>query len=772
MPEEFIIYEKDIRISKPWVISDQAAHEPDVCLEGPNQVWVVWADRSRSGDLIRARLYHDSKAGEIIDIGSRRGIEYQPVILALPVGIKIFLWAAVRDGRYCLVSRKLVGDLLEEEEVLFDNHDGIFHPRMLKDRNGDLWLSFEAVQGKKPRLMVCRSQGGKWMEAIDVKTPDMPCYRPSLSVGPGDGVWVSYDCYGNGHYQVFIQRLDQSSEPIPVTQNGYHNLQTTLTVDRDSNLWIGWVSNQNAAFRDRWWLAKWVYLRKFDGKDFSDPVSLQPDKDIYTHESFQGWEYPEAIVDSSGRVWIIGQASHTLYAQYYAGDGWSPRYTIDQRHWGSWKPRVRLAGSESISVVSMGLGGAQIQRIEVEPLMNTALTCSPREPLPVHLKELSNRQRPSVTTDAGEVLQMYFGDLHGHAVYSDGVGDVDEFYHRYRDGYGYDFACLTEHDYLDGIELSRSELNMIWNHADRMTVPGEFVGFCGYEWTAPAIAEHSQGGQGVGEGHKHIIYPDNHGPLISYGEESANSGAKMLTRFRGVDTLIIPHHTSWSGIDWDAHDEKLVRLVEVCSTHGRFEYPGNLPIGYRRDHVHLNKFVLDALNRGYKLGFVGGSDSHGLLWHGVEMADRDSHMKAGTKVGWKEDAYRTGMTVILAAELTRESLYKALYNRRCYATSGVPIEVDFRINGALMGSEIRTDTPPRIEARVMGTAPIRSVELVRSGYVHAGLQSQSGDGMTQISFSIKDEIIIPGESHYYYLRVSQVDGNMAWSSPIWLSHEE
>ena len=70
-------------------------------------------------------------------------------------------------------------------------------------------------------------------------------------------------------------------------------------------------------------------------------------------------------------------------------------------------------------------------------------------------------------------------------------GDVDEFYHRYRDAYGYDFAALTEHDYLDGMELSRSELKMMWAHADRMTNPGKFVAFYGYEWTSPALADHA-----------------------------------------------------------------------------------------------------------------------------------------------------------------------------------------------------------------------------------------------------------------------------------------
>jgi hypothetical protein len=766
-----IIRDDDIVISKPYLISDHTAHEPDLCLDDHDTIWVTWSERRRSGDLIRIRCIDKNGMGDILDCSTRQGVEFQPAVISLEGEEKLVTWVAYRAGKWCLVVRELHHDRLGDEEVLYSNQEGIFHPRLQKDPNGEAWLVFEAAHGGKLHLMVNHTQNGQWGAFTSLSTQDAACCRPSLSPGPGDGIWAAYDCYGDGHYQVFVQRLDQPAAPIRITDNGYQNLPVSIAADREKNLWIAWSSNQNTAYRDRWWLTKWVYLRRFDGKQFSDPVCETPAKDIYNQDSFQGWEFPEVTVDAGGRIWVFGQASHTLYAQYYAGDTWSPRYTIAPPHWGSWKPRVRLAGTETLVIASMGLGGAQIQQVQIQPAKIVPVVVEPREPLPVLINDKQDRQHPAITTSSGETLQLFFGDLHGHSIYGDGTGDVDEYYHRYRDAYGYDFACLTEHDYLDHIELSLSELKMVWNQADRMTIPGKFVAFCGYEWTAPAIAEHSSPGQSVGEGHKHIIYPENNGPLISYGDPSANTGAKLLARFEGVEALIIPHHTSWSGIDWDAHDENLVRLVEVCSTHGRFEYPGNQPIGYRRDHVHLGKFVLDALDRGYKLGFVGGSDSHGLRWHGAELADRDSHMQPGMLVGWKEDAYRTGMTVILAHELTRHSLYQALYERRCYATSGVPIELDFRINGELMGSEITTDTVPKVEAKIKGTAPIRSVDLIRSGYGHAGLQSREGAGLTEISFSFEDKIIIPGEEHYYYLRVSQEDGNMAWSSPIWLRYE-
>jgi hypothetical protein len=308
---------------------------------------------------------------------------------------------------------------------------------------------------------------------------------------------------------------------------------------------------------------------------------------------------------------------------------------------------------------------------------------------------------------------------------------------------------------------------MMWSVASRFTQEGKFVAFHGYEWTSPAISEHAEGGQSVGEGHKHIIYPDDKGPLVSYGDASTNTGAKLQARLHGVDVLVIPHHTGWSGTNWDAHDPELQRLVEICSAHGRFEYAGNLPIGHRRDHVHPNKFVLSALARGYRLGFVGGSDSHGLQWHGTELADRAGRVPSGTRVGWKQDAYRGGMTAIFAPSLTREALYEGLKNRRCYATSGVPIVLDVRINGALMGSEVELTGPPHITCDVEGTAALRAIELVRSGQVFAAWRADSSYTGRNLQFSISDDMVTPDEEHYYFIRVIQEDGNMAWSSPIW-----
>lgn len=765
---QHLIDDAGVTISEPVLLRDIRAHEPDVAVTPGGDVWVTWSERSHTGDLVWAKNLSTEREYRI---SSRKGVEFQPALLARGHREITVAWVAYREQYWQLLARTILDGEIGEEEILYTHPEGLFRPRIAPDHDHSLWLVCERVTDHRTGILSLAKKESGWQErALTLPASAESCYRPDISQGPADGLWVSYDAYNGDNYEVFLHRLDKQADPIPVTNNGFQNLHSALASDAEGNLWVAWSSNQNKAYRDRWWLTKWPQLRRFDGQRFHEPCSPSPDVDIYSRDPFQGWEFPEVIVDQEQRIWLFGQSSHTQYAQYYSGKEWSPLYTISQRKWGSWKPRFRAArAGNAIYVVSFGLSGAKIQEVVTREGKTTPVLRKPAGTLSPQVAPREIPGREKIKNNQGEFLTIYFGDLHAHSIYGDAVGDVDEIYHRYRDAYDYDFACITEHDFLDGIELSDSEYALLRSYGERLYQPGEFVTFTAYEWTSPAIAEHTLPGQKVGEGHKNVYYPGREGPLYRYGEEQTSSGAKLLQQLKGKRALVIPHHTGWSGIRWEDHDENLQRLIEVCSIHGRFEFPGNKPIGYRRDHVHLGEFVLDGLDRGYKLGFVGGSDSHGTKWHHTELEDRDSHVPAGTQVGWKRDAYRGGMTAILAPTLSREALFDALYNRQCYATSGEPIVLDFRINDSMMGSELSTTSPPEIQVQVKGTAALRAVEIIKSGQPLTGMKTDPGESVEELSFSTRDRMIIEGESHYYYLRVTQEDGNMAWSSPIWVT---
>ena len=174
----------------------------------------------------------------------------------------------------------------------------------------------------------------------------------------------------------------------------------------------------------------------------------------------------------------------------------------------------------------------------------------------------------------------------------------------------------------------------------------------------------------------------------------------------------------------------------------------------------------DALARGLKLGFVGGGDVH-------NDAPGDG-----------------GLTAVLADEPTVESLFRALRNRLCYATSGDRIFLDFRVNGFPTGSVLEVNPysidklfPLEIAASAVCFGPAARLELVCNGEVIHTSQARSGAAKNrmQLRRSIQ-KLETPGgrvnaldqqlvnHSRYYYVRAVQSDGGLAWSSPVWIDY--
>ena len=60
---------------------------------------------------------------------------------------------------------------------------------------------------------------------------------------------------------------------------------------------------------------------------------------------------------------------------------------------------------------------------------------------------------------------------------------------------------------------------------------------------------------------------------------------------------------------------------------------------------------------------------------------------------------------------------------------------------------------------------IKKIDLVRDSI---DIYTHKGKGLVE-SFEYMDEEISPG-THYYYARITQVDKEIAWSSPIWVNY--
>jgi hypothetical protein len=359
-----------------------------------------------------------------------------------------------------------------------------------------------------------------------------------------------------------------------------------------------------------------------------------------------------------------------------------------------------------------------------------------------HVGDLSAETNPLLVSAEGP--RVLWGDLHGHTNFADGTGVPEDYFVYARDVSALDVAAITEHDHWGVLPLV--EHPPYWQEILRQTrrfhEPGRFVTLPGFEWTNWI------------HGHRHVLFfedddvPDT--PIDSV-DPATDSPQELWQALGDREALTFAHHSAGGPIatNWEIPpDPHFEPVTEIVSVHGNSESP-DAP-GYIYAPVPGNS-VRDALDLGYRLGFIGSGDSH------------DGHPGAD-----RRDGPRGGLAAILSEERTRESVLSALRARRVYATNGPRILLRFALGSHGMGSIVPIGADAKLDdvlfVQVIAVSPLERVELVRSGEVVDGVLTE---GRLEVALHREVEGLAPGE--YLYVRAIQEDGGMAWSSPIWIT---
>lgn len=375
---------------------------------------------------------------------------------------------------------------------------------------------------------------------------------------------------------------------------------------------------------------------------------------------------------------------------------------------------------------------------------------------------LAGISNPAVCDNSPVRENLFWGDIHGHSCMSDGVCSVDDYYVYARNVAGLDFTALTDHDARwgrrRGKDINESEWEELKNKAREYNDAGRFVTFQAYEWTSNT------------HGHRNVYYRDDNPPMFSCSQSESDTAEKLWEKLKGLRAMSIPHHPSGlrfciadgcAPVDWTVRNDEMQRLVEIFSVHGNSEYFDNTQ-KFRLMH-HAGHFLQDALRQGHRFGIISSSDCHN--GHPGLSGMYDYHSYDPSEGTVETDCCRGCLIGVYATELTREAIWDALWNRRCYATTGKRIILDFRVDDHFMGEEYKSDSARRkIFVKVIGTADIKTIEIIKNNNV---IISHSGT-------SAKEEILRYDENSndggaYYYARITQADGEIAWSSPVWVS---
>lgn len=272
-----------------------------------------------------------------------------------------------------------------------------------------------------------------------------------------------------------------------------------------------------------------------------------------------------------------------------------------------------------------------------------------------------------------------------------------------------------------------------------------FLGVYGMEW-----------GTISGGGHLNIF---NSGELLGWeynaqGELLAdtytekNNADKLYTLMAQRGLVAQFNHPSSSGqylvngvaLGYTADGEKAMALCEVMNTPA-FSNTINESDNGNSGYEGACKKALEA---GFKVAFSTNQDNHCANW-GASSTNR------------------TGILIPNGVPLSKDAFVEALKARRVFATMDKTSQLVLTANGHLMGE---TFTNAGLLKLVANYAP-GAGKAAATVKIYEGVPKRNGT-VTEFSSTAVNNFTPALGNHFYYAKVTQTDGKILWSAPIWV----
>ena len=356
--------------------------------------------------------------------------------------------------------------------------------------------------------------------------------------------------------------------------------------------------------------------------------------------------------------------------------------------------------------------------------------------------------------------QPYFGQLHSHTQYSDGSGTLDSALSYIRslpDSANVQFVAFTDHsNYFDSknapnVEAALYDTTLVkdsdashsWKtYKDTIAQfnkdnAGDMVAIGGFEMTWSGGPGHINTFNTPG-----IVSRNN----STLNNKTADAGMKayyaLLSQAEGATSISQFNHpgTTFGNFKdfnyWDPVIDSRMYMVEVGNGEGQIGAGGYYP--------SYEQYIM-ALDKGWHLAPTNNQDNHKGKWGNANDA-RD---------------------VILTDSFTEEGIYEAIRALRMYATEDKNLELTYTVNGLMMGSSI-TEVPDKLNIEVTVNDPDASDSIAKVEVVaNSGKVAYTWDNAAQLN-SGKLSVTLDPSYSYYFIRVTQKDGDLAVTSPVWV----
>ena len=348
----------------------------------------------------------------------------------------------------------------------------------------------------------------------------------------------------------------------------------------------------------------------------------------------------------------------------------------------------------------------------------------------------------------------YYGNIHSQTSYSDGNKDASttmmttplQAFTYAKASQHIDFYGISEHNHSSAGMTNLSDWHSGLTDATTANVDGSFVALYGQEWGVI-----SGGGHTIVYGYDSLMGWDA-GLYDVYVAQSdyTTLWQKINARPGAFAYLAHPQSTDYSNLFSSAYSTSADNAIIGMAARSGPAFSTNTTYSDPSTSDYTARYQ-DALKLGYHVGI-------GL--------DHDTHYS----VFGRQTA---GRLVVMATSLTRANVLDAIRSMRMYSSDDWNVKVDFNISSNPMGSILTRTGNPTISVNVTDPDAGDNVSSIKVYYGMPGSGTVASVLTTGSSATLSyPHTIANHATYYYYLEITQTDGDVIWTSPIWYTRND
>jgi len=710
-------------------------------------------------------------------------------------------WSERIDGNQDIYYTKINENKPGKIKRLTNQAGPDIHPALAINDNG-VWITWQGFRNNNFDILYTNLEKNSGTEQIVGKTPANE-WQPAIAVDSKGNIAIAWDTYKKGDYDVYYALLDQNGK---IKKENYiaasldFEARPSIVFDHEDRLWVAyelagknWGKDNGSPFfieknkeTEGLYETRSIRVMCIDDGSFYNPKvtadKVIPKETRYTFFYNKGAKpelyeiaktpnhylnYPVLFKDENNKIGLVykkspdlkkrvsGTTQYWSYLMSFNGKSWSNPVLIygsfSQMHE---KPVITVAPGNTIKIIHASDRQKNCTADDPFQFCQNIWISYPEFTGKTYGYKLTKTDTPQIaekqesakkeeedlkalqtyrTTTNGKTYRILSGDSHRHSSFSgDGGGDsqIEDSYRYVLDAAS--LAWFNNGDHDNG--YNEYYWNIIQKYTDIFHLTNYHTSLFGCERSC-----------GYPDGHRNIIFTQRGIrmlPRLKWDKSKhphTSPDVELLYDYLEQFNGICVSHTSattTAGTDWrslDTHHEPVneiyqgERMSAECPTCPRFD--STIPY----HPVNKKGFYRNPLEDGHYLGIIASSDH------------RSTHVS---------------YAMVYAEEFTRDGIMEGLKSRRTYGATD-NIVLDVQMDGHMMGEVINTNNRT-LDIHVIGTGKIKEIVVIKDNKEY----TVAHPGKQEVTVQWKDKQINDGES-YYYVRIIQEDGELAWSSPIW-----